>query len=180
MANYLKLFLSFCKIGLFSIGGGYAALPLIQAQIVEKHGWLTMNEFMDLITISEMTPGPIALNAASFIGLRLGGPLGVLVASFANVLPSFVIVSFLAYLYNRYQELASVQTVIRSLRPTVVALIATAGLTIVLTALTGPGSLFNAVLLFVSLYLLQTKRLGAIQVIVLTGILGVLKALMIK
>lgn len=177
MSKYVELFWTFCKVGLFSIGGGYAALPLIQAQIVDKHAWISMTEFMDLITISEMTPGPIALNAASFIGLRLGGPLGVLAASLGNVLPSFVIVSMLSFLYHRYQKLGAVQSIIQSLRPTVVALIATAGLSIVVTALSGPGAWSNAVLLFVSLYLLRTKKLGAIQVILMTGVLGVLKAM---
>lgn len=180
MLNYLKLFWSFCQIGLFSIGGGYAALPLIQAQIVEKHAWLTMQEFMDLITISEMTPGPISLNAASFIGLRVGGPLGVIVASFGNVLPSFFIASFLAFIYYRYQKLDSVQAVIKSLRPTVVGLIATAGFSIVTTALTGSGAIFNAVLMILCLYLLQSKRLGAIQVILLSGFVGVLKVLILS
>lgn len=68
---YLKLFLSFLQIGLFSFGGGYAAMPLIQEQVVTQHGWLTMTEFTDLITISQMTPGPIAINAATFVGSKI-------------------------------------------------------------------------------------------------------------
>ena len=67
---YLQLFLSFLQVGMFSVGGGYAAMPLIQSQVVEQHGWLTMQEFTDLITIAEMTPGPIAVNSATFVGLR--------------------------------------------------------------------------------------------------------------
>ena len=68
---YLQLFLSFLQVGLFSIGGGYAAMPLIQSQVVTQHAWLTMGEFTDLITIAEMTPGPIAINSATFVGIRL-------------------------------------------------------------------------------------------------------------
>ena len=68
---YLQLFLSFLQVGMFSVGGGYAAMPLIQSQVVEQHGWLTMQEFTDLITIAEMTPGPIAVNSATFVGLRI-------------------------------------------------------------------------------------------------------------
>ena len=73
---YLKLFLSFLQIGLFSFGGGYAAMPLIQDQVVSQHGWLTMTEFTDLITISQMTPGPIAVNAATFVGSKIAGVPG--------------------------------------------------------------------------------------------------------
>ncbi len=83
----LQLFLSFFQIGLFSIGGGYAAMPLIQAQTVEIHKWLTPLEFADLVTIAEMTPGPIAINSATFVGMRVAGISGVLVATFGNVLP---------------------------------------------------------------------------------------------
>ena len=70
---YLELFWSFLQVGMFSIGGGYAAMPLIQSQVVTQHGWLTMNEFTDLITIAEMTPGPIAVNSATFVGIRIAG-----------------------------------------------------------------------------------------------------------
>ena len=78
---YLQLFWSFLQIGLFSIGGGYAAMPLIQAQVVQIHPWLNMSEFTDLVTIAEMTPGPIAINAATFVGTRIAGPAGAAVAS---------------------------------------------------------------------------------------------------
>ena len=77
---YLQLFLSFIKVGMFSIGGGYAAMPLIQSEVVEGHGWLTMSEFTDLITIAEMTPGPIAVNSATFVGIRIAGIPGAAVA----------------------------------------------------------------------------------------------------
>ena len=76
---YLQLFLSFLQIGLFSFGGGYAAMPLIQDQVVTRYGWLSMAEFTDLITISQMTPGPIAVNSATFVGIRIAGIPGALV-----------------------------------------------------------------------------------------------------
>ena len=78
---YLELFWSFVQIGLFSIGGGYAALPIIQRQVVEVHPWLTMTEFADVLTISQMTPGPIAINSASFVGIRIAGIGGAIVAT---------------------------------------------------------------------------------------------------
>ena len=79
--TYLQLFLSFIQIGLFSFGGGYAAIPLIQDQVVSIHGWLSMKEFTDLITISQMTPGPIAVNSATFVGIKIAGIPGALTAS---------------------------------------------------------------------------------------------------
>ncbi|MEG0901675.1 MAG: chromate transporter, partial [Clostridia bacterium] len=94
-----ELFFSFLQVGLFSIGGGYAALPLIQHQVVEAHTWLTMSEFTDLITIAEMTPGPIAVNSATFVGIRIAGVGGALIATLGCILPSMLIVSMLAYVY---------------------------------------------------------------------------------
>ena len=78
---YWQLFLSFLQVGMFSVGGGYAAMPLIQSQVVEQHPWLTMQEFTDLITIAEMTPGPIAVNAATFVGLRMASFPGAVIAT---------------------------------------------------------------------------------------------------
>lgn len=132
---YLELFLSFCKVGLFSIGGGYAALPLIQEQVVTSTGWLTMEQFADIITISQMTPGPIALNAASFVGIQVAGQFGVLqgilgatIATAGCIFPSFVIVLFVAYMYYKYRSLSVIDGILYGIRPAVVSLIASAGL----------------------------------------------------
>ena len=105
----MQLFLSFLQIGLFSIGGGYAAMPLIQAQVVERHGWLTMQEFANLVTIAEMTPGPIAVNGATFVGIRVAGIPGALIATMGCILPSCIIVSLLAYIYRRFKSMALFQ-----------------------------------------------------------------------
>lgn len=130
----MQLFLSFLQIGLFSIGGGYAAMPLIQAQVVERHGWLTMQEFANLVTIAEMTPGPIAVNGATFVGIRVAGIPGALIATAGCILPSCVIVSLLAYLYKRFRSMTLFQDVLSALRPVIVALIAGAGLSILQNA----------------------------------------------
>ena len=127
---YLRLLLSFMQIGLFSIGGGYAAMPLIREQVVTLNGWLTMNEFADLVTIAEMTPGPIAINAATFVGMRVAGFAGALVATAGNIVPSIAIVSLLSVIYCRCKEMSLLKSVLASLRPAVVALIASAGLSI--------------------------------------------------
>ncbi|MFR2464707.1 MAG: chromate transporter [Clostridia bacterium] len=138
---YLELFWSFVQIGLFSIGGGYAALPIIQRQVVEVHPWLTMTEFADVLTISQMTPGPIAINSASFVGIRIAGIGGAIVATVGCVLPSLVIVLLLAFIYYRYRKLTVIQGILDGLRPAVVGLIASAGLSILILAFWN-GNLF--------------------------------------
>jgi chromate transporter len=135
----LKLFWSFFQVGLFSIGGGLAALPLIQQQIVSVHDWLTLSEFTDLITIAEMTPGPIAINSATFVGLRIAGITGALTATFGCILAPCIIVSLLTLVYFKYRNMQFMQTILATLRPAVVALIASAGLTILIFALFGDG-----------------------------------------
>ena len=131
---YLQLFLSFLQIGAFSFGGGYAAMPLIQSQVVDLHGWLTMKEFTDLVTIAEMTPGPIAVNSATFVGTQIAGPLGAVIATLGCILPSCIFVTALAYIYMKYRKMSMLQGILGSLRPAVVAMIAKAGLTILISA----------------------------------------------
>lgn len=138
---YLELFLSFMQIGLFSIGGGYAAMPLIQEQVVELHPWLTMTQFADIVTIAEMTPGPIAINAATFVGIQIGGITGAIIATLGCILPSCIIVMSLAYIYYRFRGLNIVQGVLSGLRPAVVAMIGSAGISLFILAVYGQKSL---------------------------------------
>ena len=171
----LQLFWSFLQIGLFSFGGGYAAMPLIQAQIVTQHGWLGMAEFTDLVTISQMTPGPISINAATFVGLRVAGVSGALAATVGCMLPSCVLVTLLARLYLRYRKLSLLQGVLTSLRPAVVAMIASAGVSILVTAfwdeaVTFAGTNWRLVVIFASsLLLLHRTKLSPILVMTLAG-----------
>lgn len=137
---FLQLFWSFFQIGLFSIGGGYAAMPLIQNQVVSIHSWLSMEEFADIITIAEMTPGPIAINSATFVGTKVAGLPGAVIATAGCVVPSCIIVLTLAFVYYRYRALSLVQGVLGGLRPAVVAMIASAGLSILLLALFSGGA----------------------------------------
>ncbi len=127
---YWQLFFSFLQIGLFSVGGGYAAIPLIQSQVTVQHTWLTMQEFTDLVTIAEMTPGPIAINAATFVGLRIASVPGAVIATLGCIAPALVFVSVLAALYKKYRSAAALQSILLCLRPVVVALILGAGLSI--------------------------------------------------
>ena len=165
---YLQLFLSFLQIGVLSFGGGYAAMPLIEAQIVTMHGWLDLTEFANLVTIAEMTPGPIAVNAATFVGTKIAGVPGALVATFGCILPACVLVTLIAKLYLKYRNLSVLQSVLGSLRPAVVAMIASAGVTILLSAFWGGRTVVlgstNLLMVFIfalSLLLLRKTKLNA-------------------
>lgn len=140
---YLQLFWSFFQIGLFSIGGGYAAMPLIQNQVVDIHPWLTMTQFADIMTIAEMTPGPIAINSATFVGIQVAGLPGAIVSTIGCVVPSCVIVLSLAYVYYRFRGLSVVQGVLAGLHPAVISMIASAGISLLILAVYGQRSLPN-------------------------------------
>ena len=131
----IKLFISFFKIGLFSFGGGYAALALIQQEVVVENAWLAVGEFNDLITISQMTPGPIALNSATFVGQRVAGFPGSLAATIGCILPSAIIVGGLSYFYKKYKDLDLITDILKFLRPAIIVMILIAGLDILKTAL---------------------------------------------
>lgn len=180
---YLQLFWSFFQIGLFSVGGGYAAMPLIQHQVVELHGWLTMQQFVDIITISQMTPGPIAINSATFVGIQIAGLPGAIVATLGCVFPSCVIVLTLAWVYFRYRNLSVVQGVLGGLRPAVVAMIASAGLSILILCLWDSGNIslslssidWIGALLFVgALFALRKWKLNPIYVMLGAGVVGLI------
>lgn len=182
-----SLFLSFFQIGLLSFGGGYAALPMIQHQVVDLHGWLSMTEFTDLITISQMTPGPIAINAATFVGIKIAGPIGAMAATTGCVLPSCVIVTVIAWFYLRYRQMEGLQIVLNTLRPAVIALIAVSGVTILVQSLFGGGAMSwenfhigQALIFLICLYLLIKKQKNPIFVMVLAGVLNTVGHLLWK
>lgn len=172
---YWQLFLSFLQIGMFSFGGGYAALPLIQEQVVTQHGWLSRSEFTDLITISQMTPGPIAVNSATFVGIRLAGFLGAMAATFGCILPSCILVTVLSSLYLKYRKMSMLQGVLETLRPAVVSMIAAAGVSILITAFWNDAVSFmstkwdSIVIFVVAVWLLKKKNWNPILVMVLSG-----------
>ena len=116
---YLYLFVSFLQVGMFSLGGGYAAMPLIQEQVVTIHHWLDISEFTDLVTISQMTPGPISINAATFVGIKVAGIPGAVVATGGCILPSCVVVIIIAKVYLKYRKMGMLQGILNALRPAV-------------------------------------------------------------
>ena len=180
---YLELFWSFFQIGLFSIGGGYAAMPLIQSQVVDLHPWLTMTQFADIITIAEMTPGPIAINSATFVGIQVCGLPGAIVATLGCIFPSCIIVMTLAYIYYRFRGLYIVQGVLAGLRPAVIAMIASAGLSLLIMSVYGQRTLpenlagidvIAAAIFMAGFFVLRKWKPNPLWVMAGSGVVGVL------
>ena len=126
---YLQLFYTFFKIGMFGFGGGYAMLSMIQGEVVTRYGWLTAQEFTDIVAVSQMTPGPIGINTATYVGFTATGSVwGSLIATFAVVLPSFILMLAISKFFLKYQKHPAVEAVFSGLRPAVVGLLASAAL----------------------------------------------------
>ena len=179
----LKLFFAFIQVGMFSVGGGYAAIPLIQEQIVNIYGLMSMEEFSDLITVAEMTPGPISINSATLVGMRLAGIPGVLLCSIGCIIPSFCICLTLAHFYYKYRTVSGVQVVLGSLRPAVVALIGSAGASILMLGLfqtdiknvvLGNIRLVELGIFVIALFILRKFKVSAISIILGSGVAGTL------
>ena len=180
-ALYWVMIISMMEVGVTSIGGGLASLPIIARIVVERHKWLDMAAFSDLVTISEMTPGPIGLNAATFVGFKVLGIPGAIVASIAVVIPSCLIVLFLSMLYRRYNQLDWAKAMLSGMRAAAVAMILTAALSLGALALTlpsGGADLVNIIIFGLCLLALWRFKPHPILVIVLSGVLGlVLRAI---
>lgn len=176
-----KLFFAFIQVGMFSVGGGYAAIPLIQEQIVNIYGMMSLEEFSDLITVAEMTPGPISINSATFVGMRIAGIPGVLLCTIGCIIPSFCICLILAHFYYKYRTVSGVQVVLGAMRPAVVALIGSAGASILMLGLF-QAELSHVVLshirwvefgiFVIALYILRKYKASAIAIILGSGVAG--------
>ena len=175
---YLQLFLTFCTVGLLGFGGGYGATALMQDLVVTQRGWLTMKEFTDVITVSEMTPGPLGINIASFVGVQVAGVPGTVVATLSYVLPSIIIVSCLARIYLKYRQLEGVQRFLQGLQPAVCAMIFAAAARLAGNALWGgtitlPTTNWLAVgLCAVFFLLLRMKKISPLKAIFASGFIG--------
>ena len=179
----LNLFWTFFQVGILSFGGGYAALPIICEKVTSENMWLTMEEFTDVVTISQMTPGPIGINAATFVGVRLQGILGGICATLGFVAPACIIVTILAVIYKKYRKSDVMGGILTGLRPASVGLIASAALSIIVTAFFGTelfeinlkNTDFIAVGVCVLSYILmkKVKKLSSpIAIIILSGVIG--------
>lgn len=158
-------------------------MPLIQNQVVDIHPWLTMTQFADIMTIAEMTPGPIAINSATFVGIQVAGLPGALIATIGCVFPSCVIVVTLAYIYYRFRGLNMVQGVLAGLRPAVIAMIASAGISLLIMAFYGQRTLPKdltsldviAVIIFtVGIFVLRKWKLNPLWVMAGSGVAGII------
>ncbi len=169
---YLKLFWEFIKIGAFTFGGGYAMIPLIEREIVNKYHWLTMEQFTDLIAIAEMTPGPVAINSATFIGYKVAKFWGAIMATMGVVLPSFLIIWAIASVFFQFQNNPAVQAVFKGLRPAVLGLIIVAALSISKTSiLAGYKSLFIVIGTVIALSIF---KIHPILVLISCAIIGII------
>ena len=124
MNIYLDIFTCFAKIGAFTIGGGYAMIPIIQKEVVDKRGWISEEDFMDVLAISQSAPGILAVNISIFLGHKLRGTKGSIVATLGSTLPSFTIILMIAMFFAGYQDNPTVMAIFKGIRPVVVSLIA--------------------------------------------------------
>lgn len=184
---YWKLFQQFFLIGMFSFGGGLAGMELIRQRVVTQQMWLTNSEFSDIISISEMTPGPLGINIASFVGVRVAGLPGTVLATFAYVLPALFIVLIMAYIYYKYRSLKEVQGVLKGLRPAIAAMVLATAVKLTCNALWGstdridlPATNLVALVIGAAMvFLLHKKKLSPVQAILSSGVIGaVIYALM--
>ena len=169
---YWELFWSFVKVGAFCVGGGYASMPLIQAQVIDEHGWLTMQQFIDIFTISQMTPGPIGINAATFVGTKVAGLPGAVCATVGFVFPSVIIVLILAHLFFKYGDIGPVRGILN--------LICSAGLSFIFLALWNTETLpkdftkidlIGVIVLPISLWCIR-RKMSVIKLLCMSGVLG--------
>lgn len=170
---YLQLFYVFFKIGLFSFGGGYAVLSLIQKEVVEKFNWISVSEFTEIVALSQVTPGPIAINSATYIGYTVtGNVFGSIFTTLGVVMPSFFVLSILVMFLNKYKNSLVIERAFKALRPVVLGLILAAGL-----SLLKPENFIDIksyVIFFGAIILSLKWNVGVIPLIICSGILGVI------
>lgn len=178
---YLQLFYTFFKIGLFGFGGGYAMLSMIQGEVVTHYGWLSSQEFTDIVAVSQMTPGPIGINAATYVGFTSTGSVwGSVIATFAVVLPSFILMLTISKFFLKYQKHPVVESVFGGLRPAVVGLLASAALVLMNVENFGSPSqdtyaFVVSILIFLIAFIGTKKyKVNPILMIIACGIAGLL------
>ena len=173
MIVYWQLFYAYTKIGIFGFGGGYAMLSLIQHEVVDKYHWLSLAEFTDVIAISQMTPGPIGINSATYIGYTVTGNVwGAILATVAVSLPSFLMVLAISVFFAKFRENRYVSAAFTGLRPVTIGLIAVAALVL----MNGDNFIdYKSVLIFIAAFVLSWKfNVHPILMICLAGIAGVI------
>ena len=150
----LDLFITFCKVGAFTLGGGYAMVPIMEKEVVDKHGWLGKEEFIDLLAVAQATPGLFAMNMASHIGYKLRGVWGGIVGAMGVALPSIVAILLIAMFFQAFKGNVYVEKIFRGVRPAVVALIAAPVFTMARTARINRHNVWIPIVACVLIYLL--------------------------
>ena len=173
---HLELFWTFFLIGAFTFGGGYAMLPLIQMEVVKK-GWLDAEAVVNFVAVSESTPGPFAVNMATYVGSEMGGILGAACATFGVVLPSFVIILIVAKCYDHFHRSKLVMGAMSGLKPAVIGMIATAVLSVGKTVFIQPGLAVSAAI-FGAMAVLAFKKVHPILIICISAVLGILAGIL--
>lgn len=171
MGILIRLYIAFLKIGTFSFGGGYAMLPFIQKEIVEKNNWISMLQFTDIIGISQMTPGPVAINSATFVGYKVGGVVGGIIATLGVITTSFILVTIINKLLDKFKESKTIKAALLGMRPVLIALIIYAFIDLAKEAYIDVKSII--ITLIIGLILLS-KKVHPILVIVIAAGLGLL------
>lgn len=183
----LKLFLTFFKIGMFTFGGGYAMLPLVQDEVA-VNGWMTNEELIDFIAVSESTPGPFAVNVSTYVGMETAGFLGALCATLGVVMPSFIIILILAGCFEKFKENVVVKGCLSGLKPAVLGLIGAAivstGITVFFPAGISLATMLGreficATIIFAVMLVLAVKKVHPIVIIVLSAVLGILSGIIL-
>lgn len=170
MELLIRLYLAFLKIGTFSFGGGYAMLPFIQKEIVEKNNWISMSQLNDIIGISQMTPGPVAINSATFVGYKVGGVFGSIVATLGVITTSFILVTVINKLLDKFKESKVIKATLLGMRPILIALIIYAFFDLAKEAYIDIKSIIITLIIGV---ILLSKKVHPILVIVIAAVLGV-------
>lgn len=171
MKTLALLFWSFLKIGAFSFGGGYAMITLIEREIVQNRAWLTSQEFVDIIGISQMTPGPVSINSATFVGHKIGGVLGSLCATLGVITVSFTLVFIVSHYLVKFKESKIVKSALLGMRPTLIGLIIAA----VLSLSKGVYSdIKSVVIVLITLGLLLRDKIHPIVVIIISAVMGLI------
>lgn len=172
---YLQLFISYLKIGFFGFGGGYAMLSLIQNEIVEQRGWITVSQFADIVAVSQMTPGPIAINSATYIGYTIGGFWGSVVATVAVCLPALTVMLALTKFFLKLKDNRYVHGVISGMRPVVVGMIAAAALLLIFPEQRADSSFIDhwSWILFAATLYASYKKVNPILLIALSAVAGI-------
>ena len=168
----LDLFLTFFKIGAFTFGGGYAMLPLIQEEVV-AHAWLTETDIINFIAVSESSPGPFAINIATYIGSEMAGIIGAICATLGVVLPSLIIIILVAKFFEKFKTNKIVKGCMTGLKPAVVGLIGASVLSIGKTVFVENGFNFVSLILFLSMSVLAFKKVHPIIIILISAIVGI-------